>query len=157
MEKKSFPLGTVEDNRTVRILRILFGVACLATAAYWIIYSITQSRYDWSLLVSILFLIAFGGYQVWAGLGKAFRYIEINPTSITLRKSSLRKPEIMNATEISGIEILPLSIIFRKGEGEKTILRLGQVHYETNENIIDMLISFAERNNISYEIKADEL
>lgn len=157
MSKKSLPLGTVEDNRLVKFLRILFGVACIGMGIYWFLYAMSSEREEWSLWISVLFLIVFGGYQVWAGLGKAYRYIEINEDHIRLRKSSLRKPEIISATDIEGIDVLPLSIVFRKKTGNKSLLRLGAVHYETNENIIDELISFAEKNHITYEIKADEL
>lgn len=157
MESAFFPLGISQDNRFIRILRILFGLACIAMGIYWIIYNLRSARTDWSLWVTIIFLFAFGFYQIWAGSGRAMRYIGISREKINLKKDSLRSPVIILPEGLEKIDFYPLSIIFFHKGGRKILLRLGTIHYETNEKIIDALITFAEVNNIRYEVRTEEI
>lgn len=157
MEKTYFLLGDTDERKTVRFLRASFGIACIAVAAWWVQFSVKSQRFDWSLWVTVFFLTGFGLYQVLAGAGKTTRFIEFRTGIIRLKKSSLFQPSELNHTEIAKIEIFPLSIVFFMKGGEKNLLRLGAVNYETNEKIVDELIRFAENNNIDVEIKEETI
>jgi hypothetical protein len=155
MEKSYFLLGVSEDHKLVRYFRILLGVACIGMAAYWFWFNLGAS--DFTLWVTVTFLLGFGFYQVWAGSGRARRYIEISNREVILRKSSLLPPMKILPADIGKIEFFPLSIVFYPVEGKKFLLRLGTVHYETNEKIIDELIRFAEESDIRYEVMEEEI
>ena len=157
MEEGNFPLGNTEDNRFVKGFRIIFGIACIAMAAYWVNFSLKSLKTDRSLWVTIFFLLGFGFYQIWAGLGRATRYIVINPEMILLKKSSLRPPVQILPAHISKIDIFPLNIYFIMKSGKKLLLRFGTIHYETNEKIVDEIIRFADSNNIPYELNEETI
>jgi len=152
MEKKHFSLGASEDNKLVKVVRIVFGIACIAMAAYWINFNINSLKTERALWVTIVFLIGFGLYQIWAGAGKAATFIEIGSNMVRLKKNAVLPPEELPVSEIEKIDIFPLSIIFRRKTGKNLLLRLGTVHYETNEKVVTEIISFAGSNNIPYEL-----
>lgn len=157
MDKTHFPLGDTDERKLVRILRATFGIACIAVAAWWINFSLKSHKFDWSLWVTVFFLIGFGLYQVWAGAGKTARFIEFRGDVLRLKKNALLPPEEWNHAQIEKIEIFPLSIVFFIKAGKKNLLRLGTVNYETNEKIVDELSRFADYHNIECEIKEENL
>lgn len=157
MDLKYFPLGN-EDNRLfVRIARLTFGAACIIMAAWWFVISIRSELPGASVYVTIAFLLAIGTYLVLAGLGKADRFIVIVSNSITIKKNPFLPVQHINAPDIKLIEIHPLKINFMLVSGRNKILRFGTVNYETNEKIVDSIISFSEENNIEYKIISEEI
>lgn len=156
MDKGYFPLGSAEDNRFVRIIKIAFGIACILMALYWVYYNLKILKIAGTLWISIIFLAVFGFYQVWSGLGRAVRYIIID-SSIKIKKSAFGSPVQLSSSDINKIEIFPLSIAFMLNSGKRYLLRLGTVHYETNEKIVDELIKFAETNSIQFEMKEENI
>lgn len=157
MEKQSFPLGNAEDTKIVKILRIALGAACILVAAWWLFFIMNSEALNRTLWITIVFMTAFGSYQIWAGLGKATRFITFDPESITVKKNSLLSPVTIKASDISKIDLYPLSVIFIRKSDKKFLLRFGAVNYETNEKIIDELIRFAGENGIDHEIIEEEI
>lgn len=157
MEKNYFPLGDTDERKAVRILRATFGIACIAVAGWWVDYTLGSGKFDWSLWVTVLFLVGFGLYQLLAAAGKTTRFIEFEKEAIRLKKNSLLPPDQLSSSDISRIELFPLSIVFFLKNGKKNLLRLGTVNYETNEKIVDELVRFAEDNNIAYEVKEETI
>jgi hypothetical protein len=157
METKYFPLGSAEDNKLVRFLRIFFGTACIALAIYWLIFNLKAEHATGSIWVIVFFLIVFGIYQVMAGFGKTTRFITISQHSLSIKQNAFIPAEHVNSDEISKIEFFPLKVIFLYKSGKKFQVRFGTINYETNEKIVDELISFCESNNISSEIIEEEL
>ena len=157
METGNFPLGNAEDRWFVRGFRIIFGIACIVMAAYWLNFNLRSLKTDWSLWVTIFFLLGFGFYQIWAGLGRAVRYIVVNPEMILMKKYSLRPPVKILPADISKIDIFPLNIYFIMKSGKKLLLRFGTIHYETNEKIVDEIIRFADSNSIPYELNEETI
>ncbi|HEX2968968.1 MAG TPA: hypothetical protein VHO46_07660 [Bacteroidales bacterium] len=157
MDRYYFNLGNTDDNRFVKILRIFFGLACIIMAAWWINYDLNSGKSNWSLYLTIAFLILFGIYQIWFGTGHASRFIVISGDKLVIRKNQILPSAELNAAELSKIEIFPLSIVFHKSSSQKFILRLGTVNYETNEKIVDELIRFAENNNIEFELREEKI
>jgi hypothetical protein len=157
MEMIQFTLGNSEDSRLVKIFRIIFGIACIGIAIFWLNFNFEALKSDWTLWLTILFLTGFGLYQIWSGLGRATRYISISSEKIILKKNAILSPKRLLPGEIEKIDIFPLSIVFYDKNRKKSILRLGTINVETNEKIVDELIGFAEKNSIPYEIKEEEI
>lgn len=157
MRKNYFPLGVTEDNRFIKILRLLFGAACIGLAVWWINFNIRSNMTIWSLWLAIPFMAGFGLYQVWAGLGRTTRFIVIDRDYILIKKNSILSPVNIKAAETAKIDIYPLSVVFSAGSGKKFLLRFGTVNYETNEKIVDEIVRFAEENNIQYQVREEEI
>ena len=157
MDSKIFPLGTTENNRIVRILKIVFGVLCIGIAAYWISFNIKSLKSDSSLWITIIFLIGFGFYQVWSGLGRATRFIEIGQDKIRLKKNAIPGPVEITAGNIEKVQIFPLNVIFLLKNGKKVPMRFGTTYYEVNEKIVDEIMQFADINHIPIEIVEEKL
>lgn len=151
-----YPLGNSDDNKFVRIIRVVFGIACIVMAAYWVNFNLRALRTDWTMWITILFLVGFGSYQVLSGAGKATRFIITGTDFIKLKKNSVLPAVQIMASEMEKLEFNPLSVLILLKGSRKILLRFGTVHYETNEKIVDSLIDFAELNKIPFEIKEDE-
>jgi hypothetical protein len=154
MVKGYFPLGNTEDNKYVRAIKILFGLACILMALYWVYYNLKILKIAGTIWISIIFLTIFGLYQILSGLGRTFRYIIID-TTIKIKKNAFGRPVELSSSDINKIEIFPLSIVFMLNSGKKFLLRFGTVHYETNEKIVDELVKYADANNILFEMKEE--
>jgi hypothetical protein len=157
MENTYYPLGNAEDNRFVKLIRVVFGAVCISMAAYWVYFNLKALKTDWTMWITIFFLLSFGLYQIWAGTGKATRFISIGSDHFRLKMNSIFSPIRVDSATIEKIEFYPLSIVFLLKSGKNILLRFGTVHYETNEKIVDALISFAEKNNISFEVKEESI
>ncbi|MBK7713516.1 MAG: hypothetical protein IPJ37_23270 [Bacteroidales bacterium] len=77
METKYFSLGASETNTIIKIIRILFGLVCIAIAIFWIIFNIRAAGAERSVWITVVFLSGFGLYQIWAGLGRTEKFIRI--------------------------------------------------------------------------------
>ncbi len=157
MEKKYFPLGTAESSRIIKVIRIFFGLVCIAVAVFWVHFNLTALKTDVTLWITILFLLGFGLFQIWSGLGKATRFIEFDNNSIRLKKNAIMPPVEMVSSDIERIEIFPLNVIIYFKSQKKTLLRFGTTYHEQNEKILDELIAFAETNNIQFEVIEEKL
>jgi hypothetical protein len=157
MEIRYFSLDSIEKKGFVKFVRIVFGIVCLGVAVFWLAFNLKQLKADKTLWITIFFLSGFGFYQIWAGAGKANRYIEIGPGFIRL-KSNFFSPHIeMIVQEFEKIELYPLSVVFFLKGKKKKLLRFGTTYYESNRMIMDEIIDFADSNMIPYEIIQDEL
>jgi hypothetical protein len=157
MEKKYFLLGSSDTSLMVKIIRVLFGLACLTIAVFWLIYNINSIKSDRMLWITIVFLSGFGFYQIWAGFGKATRFIEVGDCSITLKKNAILPAAVMNSQDIESIRLYPLNFIFLLKSGKKILLRLGTTYNEINADIKDAVISFADANDIPLDIVQESI
>lgn len=157
MEKKYFSLGPNENNRLVKLFRIVFGVICIAVALFWLSFNIKSLKADGTLWITIIFLLGFGFYQIWSGLGWATRFIEVGSDSIRLKKNPILPPVEMNEKEIEKIEMFPLNLVFFLKTKKRILLRFGTTYYETNEKVKDEILGFAESNNIPIEIIEEKI
>lgn len=157
MEVNYYSLGSTENNRLVKIFQIFFGVVCVAVAVFWLIFNAGKLKSDGTLWITFIFLIGFGVYQIWSGLGHATRFIEISPNSIRLKKNAVLGTVQMLSGEMEKIDFFPLSVIFYLKSKKKILLRFGIVYYETNEKIVDRIMDFAETNNIPFEVIEEKL
>jgi hypothetical protein len=152
METKHFSLGPEENSAALRILRIIFGLACIGIAAFWAVFNFRSAESGTTLWISVLFLAGFGSYQIWAGLGKTGRYIEISDKSIILRKNSLLPSKVLGAAQLATIEIHPMSITFRYKNPGRVILRFGTAYTDMIEPVIEALEEFSSLNNVPTEV-----
>lgn len=157
MGKKYFSLGSVENNRLIKIIQILFGIVCFTVAIFWLIFNIRSLKADGTLWITIIFLSGFGFYQVWAGLGQATRFIEISSDKIRLKKNIMLPAVEILPGEIQKIEVYPFNLIFYLKTKKRILLRFGTTYHETNEKIKDEILSFAELNSINTEIMEEKL
>ena len=157
METKYFSLSYGENSRLVKIIRILFGLVCLAIALFWMIFNIRSVKADRALWITVLFLSGFGLYQVWSGLGRTSRFIKISSDKIILKKNSLLPHKEMTSDEIKKIEIFPLNLIFHFYRGGKTVLRFGTTYTDNIEPIKNEVDEFAAFNNIDLEIITEDI
>ena len=152
-----FQLSNGDKNRFVNVLKLFFGVACIAVAVYLAVYGINYSENGGSTFITVLFLSGFGFYEIWSGLGKAERYIEIDKTFIKLKKYVFLPVKYIETSELVKIEAFPLKINFHIKERRKIILRFGINYIETNEKIVDCLVKFAKQNAINFEIQTEDI
>jgi hypothetical protein len=157
MENKYFSLGPVENNRIINLIRIAFGFICITVAVFWISFNVNTLKTDGTLWITIIFLSGFGFYQIWSGLGRATRFIEIGPDFIKLKKNPLLAPVKMPATDIETIELFPMNMVFVLKSKKRVLLRFGATYHETNELVKDGVIDFADSNNIPLEIIEEKI
>jgi hypothetical protein len=157
MEKKYFSLGVVDKSPIIKIIRIVFGVVCLIVAGYWISFNINTLKTDWTLWITIIFLTTFGLYQIWSGLGRATRFIEIHKDAIHIKKNSIMPVVKLTVADMEKIEIYPLNIIFFMKPKKRILLRFGTTFHEQNEIILDEIIGFAELNDVPFEVIEEKI
>jgi hypothetical protein len=157
MENKYFLLGTSETNKIIKIFQIIFGFACLSIAFFWLSFNLKSITFDGTQWATLIFLSGFGAYQIWAGFGRATRFIEIGNNFMILKKNSILPPVNVLAKEIENIEIFPLSVKFFLKSKRSMLLRLGTTFYEINEKIKDEILNFAKTNQIPVEIIEEKL
>jgi len=152
METKHYTLGNNENNRLIKIIRILFGSTCIGIAGFWLIFNMKSITGPGSGWVTVLFLSFFGFYQIWAGMGKAERYIAVSDDTINLKKFIFLPAKAMKAADTQKIEFYPLKVTFILKTGKVIIIRFGTTYYESNEKVIDELSAYVSRNNIASQI-----
>jgi len=157
METKYYSLGHSENSTAIKIIRILFGLVCIAIALFCMIFNIKSVKADNAPGVTVLFLSGIGFYMIWAGLGKTSRFIEIGSDKIILKKNSLLPRKEMESSEIKKIEVFPLNLIFYFHRGGKTVLRFGTTYTDNIEPIKYGIDEFAVNNNIDLETVTENL
>lgn len=147
MTETRFNIDLHEENKAGKLLRIIFGVACLA-AAVWYMYSIrgtvSSTGSSW---IATAFLLFFGLWMIASGLGYTRRYIIVGEDRITLRQEFYRPPVILTSSVLKAMEFKPLTVVFRTTTGSIS-LRLGTYYPERTTTIMVALEEFCKRNNI---------
>jgi hypothetical protein len=151
MNTEYFSLGPLENSTAIKVIRILFGLVCIAIACFWLIFNVRSLKADSMLWITVLFLTGFGLYQIWAGAGRAKRFIEVGNGKIVLRKNSLLPKREMAATEIKKIEVFPLNLIFYFHKGGRTVLRFGTTYTDIIDPVKEAVERFADLHDISLD------
>jgi hypothetical protein len=157
MEKKYFSLETKENPRSIKIIQIVFGIVCIAVAIVWLVYNVNLLKNDSTLWITIIFLSSFGAYQILAGFGKTERYIETGSEKIVLRQNSFLPKIELKTSDLDGIEIFPLSVLFRLKNHKKVIFRFGLSNTDIINPVKDEIVDFAEMNSIPVEEKKEDI
>jgi hypothetical protein len=157
MEKKHFSLEMRDNNRLVRIFQVIFGLACLAIACYWLVYNIKSVKSDGTLWITVIFLAGFGAYLIWTGFGHGYRFIEFSGDTIKLKKNSFLPAVEIIAEEVELIEIYPLKFVVRFKSTKTILTRFGVSDIEKVELIKDEIVKFAADHNIPNDLKNELL
>lgn len=157
MENKYYSLGSVENSRFIKLIQIVFGILCIAVAIFWFLFNLRAAKTDKTLWITIIFLAGFGFYMVWAGLGLASRFIEVQSDKIRLKTTILLSPVELAVQDIQKILIFPFNLTFMLTSGRKINMRLSSSYYETNAMIKDSILDFAEENKVSFEMKEEKI
>ena len=157
MKTEYFQLGPAEAGTAVKVIRILFGLVCITIAIFWLVFNIRSVSADRMLWITVLFLTGFGVYQIYAGAGRAKRFIEVSNDKIALRKNSFLPTREMTAEEIKKIEVFPLNLIFYFHNGGKNVLRFGTAYYDMIDPVKDAVEKFARLHNIILENILEEI
>ena len=157
MKTSYFSLEVNKSNRLTRIFQLVFGIVCALVAIIWLIINFNSLTSNWSLVITIIFLLGFAYYQINSGLGRGEKFVEISQTRLTLKKNSLLPAQDINASEIERIEIFPLSMVITLRSGEKRILRFGTTFTDIIDPVKRGIETFCSENNISLEFKNEEL
>jgi hypothetical protein len=156
MESNHFSLEVNKSNRLTRVFQLVFGLICALVAIIWAILNINALKSNASLWITIILLLGFAYYQVMSGAGLAEKFLEVNKSSIKLKKNSLLPAREMSASDIEKIEIFPLSIKFLLRSGNPVILRLGTTFTDIIDPIIKSVETFCHVNNVSVEHRIEE-
>ncbi len=157
MEKKYFSLSSVENSKLVKTIQVIFGILCFAIAVYWLNFNLKALKTDGTLWITIIFLLGFGFYQVWSGMGRATRFIEISSDQIRLKKTILLPFVNLKTDEIEKIEIFPFNLKFFLKTNKTINLSLSSSNYEINASIKDAVIDFAELNSVGFELMEEKI
>ena len=157
MEKRYFSLEMREDNRLTKIFRIIFGGVLLIIAAFWTFYNFNSVKADGTLWITLIFLIAFGLFQILTGFGLTKTFIELNNNNIRLKKYSLLPASVIYSEQIEGIELFPFKVHFLLKQGKKILLRFGISDPERVDLIKAEIMNFADSNNLKSEIVTEKI
>jgi len=157
MKTSYFSLEVNKSNRLTRIFQLVFGIVCALVAIIWLIINFNSLTSNWSLVITIIFLLGFAYYQINSGLGRGEKFVEISQTRLKLKKNSLLPAQDINASEIERIEIFPLSMVITLRSGEKRILRFGTTFTDIIDPVKRGIETFCSENNISLEFKNEEV
>jgi hypothetical protein len=154
METIRYSLDNKESSGFVRLLQIIFGVACIAVSLWWAWFIIKSSDND-SYWLATLFMLFFGTFQIYSGLGYAAKFIVLHNNSIEFKKAAIGIKEQVEASRIEKIEILPLSVKILMKDKRSFVISFGMSIASTIDSIKDKLIEWSGRNNVEIVEKTD--
>jgi hypothetical protein len=157
MDKVYYSLDFREDNRLTRVFRVIFGFLCVAIAIYWLVFNLRTGGHVGTQWITVAFLLGFGAFQIYSGLGFAGNFIEISNEKIRLRKNSILPVTEFTAARVEKIELFPLNVIFFLKSGGKKRLRFGISDPDKVENIKKGIVEFAELQNIRLDVINEEI
>ena len=152
MKETRYSIDLHENRRLEKAGRILLGAVSLVVTG-WYFYSIIGTTASGiSSLVAMAFLLLFGLWMIFSGLGYTNRYIIVADERITLRQEFYRPPLVFTPGSLRAVEFRPLTIIFITESGNVS-LRLGTYWHENTARILEAVEEFCRNNSV--EIKGD--
>ncbi len=148
MTEKYIPLDDRPDKKIIRIIMVLFGILCLITSSWWALYLVKYPGNENVFWIATAFLLLFGLYQIYSGLGFAARYIKIEGQQLTIRQNSIAPSRIFGSDKIEKIEIGTMDIVINLSDGGRYRIKLGLKYPDLGENIKERIIEFATENRI---------
>lgn len=152
MRESRYSIDLHENRRLEKAGRILLGAACLVVTG-WYFYSIAGTpAAGTSTWVAMAFLLLFGLWMIFSGLGYTNRYIIVSDEKITLRQEFYRPPRVFTPGSLRAVEFRPLTIIFITESGNVS-LRLGTYWPENTARILEAVEEFCMQHSV--EIRGD--
>lgn len=149
-----YSLDNKENPKFIRIMQIVFGVACIAIAVTWVIY-MTMPGIETGYWIPTAFIFFFGMFQIYSGLGYAERYVQFDEERIILRQNSFKKGTLIGYDNIESISILPLSVEIRLKNGKPVVVSFGMGISGSIDTIKNAFIEIAGVKNIITDERSD--
>ena len=150
---KYISLDERPEKKLVKFFMVIFGILCIFTSGWWALFLVKNPDNEKAFWLATAFLLVFGVYQVYAGLGKAARYILVDEGVLTVKQNAFSTPVKMISDDIE-------KIIIDRGQmqffisGDKTFkLKLGLRYPDLGESIKEEVVNFAGQYNIEIEYK----
>ncbi len=157
MEDIRISLGEREEKPIVRIFIVIFGLLCILTAGWWTVFLIRYPDNEKIFWAGSLFLLLFGLYQVYSGLGYAKRYIRRMNSTLFVRQNSLLPVREIKSENIKQLEVRPMDMVFHMEGSSRLRLKLGMRYPDLGQKVKDFVLSFAEESNIDIFYKNEPL
>jgi hypothetical protein len=154
-QMKYISLDERPEKKVVKFFMVVFGVLCIFTAGWWTLFLVKNPENEKVFWLATLFLFAFGIYQVYAGFGKAARYIITDRDLLTIKQNSFLGPVKFKANDINRVIIERGQITLSTRDEKLFHLKLGIKYPDLGESIKSEIVSFAEEYNIGIEYKYD--
>lgn len=157
MSEQYIFLGDRENKLAVRIIIIIFGLFCIFTAGWWTVFLIRYPDNEKIFWAGSIFLLLFGLYQIYSGLGYSRRYVKRENNNISIRQSSLLPSRRLNSEEIKQLEIRSYDMVLHLNDSSRIRIKLGLRYPDLGQKVRDFIIEYAEDNNIEIFYKNDAL
>lgn len=155
MENKYFSLDERPEKGFVSVLMVIFGILCLGTSGWWAYYLSISAEKQNTYWLATIFLLVFGAYQIYAGLGYARRFIKIEGSKLSIRQNSFTRPKLIEAGLLSSIVIRSADIVFNYNHDKSFKLRLGIRYPDLGEKLKSEIEAYATTNKIELNYKYD--
>ncbi len=157
MDEQTILLGEKEDKSLVRIMVVIFGALCIFTAGWWAVFLIRYPDNEKIFWAGSIFLLLFGIYQVYSGLGYARRYISRKNGTIIIRQNSLLPSRKIQSEQINQLEIRSFDMVFHINDSSRLRIKLGLKYPDLGQRVRDFVTDYAKANNIEIFYKNEPL
>lgn len=157
MDNHTISLGEREDKLLIRIIIVVFGIMCIFTGLWWAVFLIKYPDNEKIFWAGSIFLLLFGIYQVYAGLGFARRYIRRENENIIIRQNSLLPARKIQSAEVVQLEIRTYDMVFHMNDSSRFRIKLGLKYPDLGQRIRDFITVYAKENNIEIFYKNEPL
>lgn len=157
MSEEIISLGEREDKLAVRIIIIIFGLVCIFTAGWWIVFLIKNPDNEKIFWAGSIFLFLFGAFQVYSGLGYARRYVKREDGILTLRQNSLLPAKKISPDQVKHLEIRTYDMLIHLVDGPGIRIKLGLRYPDLGQKVRDFITGYAKDNNIEIFYKNEAL
>jgi hypothetical protein len=157
MSEEYIPLGEKENKLAVRIIIIIFGLLCIFTAGWWIVFLLRYPDNEKIFWAGSIFLLLFGLFQLYSGLGYARRYVKRENNNISIRQSSLLPARRLSSEDIKKLEVRSYDMVLHLNDSSRIRIKLGLRYPDLGQKVRDFIIEYAEINNIEIFYKNDAL
>jgi len=157
MSIQSISLGEKENKALVRIIIVIFGLICVFTAGWWVVFLIKYPDNERIFWAGSIFLFLFGIFQVYSGLGYAKRYIKRENGDIAIRQNSLLPAKKLGSQQIKQLEIRTYDIVLHMTDSSRIRIKLGLKYPDLGQRVRNFILDYAEENNIEIFYKNEAL
>ena len=157
MKYEYIRLDDKPDKKFVSFFLVIFGFLCILTSGWWALFLVRVPEYENIFWPGTIFLLLFGLFQVYSGLGFAKRYLIIEETCLTIRQNSLLQAKKLTKNSISKMEIRSMDIKFYLNNSNIFRFRLGLKYPDLGESVKTRIIAWSEENNVDLFYKYDKI
>ena len=157
MKYQYIQLDDKPEKKFVSVFLVIFGFLCLFTSFWWALFLIRVPENENVFWLGTIFLLLFGIYQIYSGLGFAKRYLIIEDKSITIRQNSIMPSKKMLIDSLIKIEVRSMDIKFYLKEDKFFRFRLGLKYPDLGESVKSRIVEWSEEYKIDLYYKYDKI